>query len=309
MPLRRENPPRANRAIVWPDGSVHTLAGRWQVFKDELGTPTRATASFDVTNRRQMDAELASHHAEIAHLGRVATIGELSASLAHELNQPLAAILSNAEAARLLLKKDSPPLEEIGAILERYLPRRRPRRRRNPANEGDAAEATLAEPVLGRGRVDWRRRETCQRPCPAETRDDAGAVRRRTAHGPRRSRPSPASAAQPGNQCHRGHAGLPRGDVRCGSRRSAQETERSRFWYATTAREFPPTSVAVSLSAFSHYQAQRHGHGTFDCTDVSRPTAERSGRKIRPAKGQLLPSCCRWKGPNYEHSRACRPHR
>ena len=36
---------------------------------------------------------------EIAHLGRVATMGELAASLAHELNQPLTAILSNAQAA------------------------------------------------------------------------------------------------------------------------------------------------------------------------------------------------------------------
>ena len=56
--------------------------------------------------------------AEIARLGRVATIGELSASLAHELNQPLAAILSNAEAGKLLLGADRPPLEEIGEILD-----------------------------------------------------------------------------------------------------------------------------------------------------------------------------------------------
>ena len=43
----------------------------------------------------------------------MATIGELSASIAHELNQPLAAILSNAQAARLLLAAASPPLDEV----------------------------------------------------------------------------------------------------------------------------------------------------------------------------------------------------
>ena len=55
---------------------------------------------------------------ELAHVSRVATLGELTASLAHELNQPLAAILSNTEAMQMLLRSDKPDLEEIGVALQ-----------------------------------------------------------------------------------------------------------------------------------------------------------------------------------------------
>ena len=55
---------------------------------------------------------------DIAHVGRVSVIGQLSSALAHEINQPLGAILRNAEAAALFLHQPSPDLHEIGAILE-----------------------------------------------------------------------------------------------------------------------------------------------------------------------------------------------
>jgi len=55
---------------------------------------------------------------ELAHAQRVSTIGELTTSLAHELNQPLAAILKNAEAARLFLRKDPADLAEVGDSLD-----------------------------------------------------------------------------------------------------------------------------------------------------------------------------------------------
>jgi signal transduction histidine kinase len=54
---------------------------------------------------------------ELAHMNRQATAGELSASIAHELNQPLGAILSNVETAELLLNATSPRLGEIKEIL------------------------------------------------------------------------------------------------------------------------------------------------------------------------------------------------
>lgn len=68
-------------------------------------------------NRRQQ-AELTRQRAELAHLARVSTLGELSASLAHELNQPLAAILSNAQAARRFLAAPSADLGQIREILD-----------------------------------------------------------------------------------------------------------------------------------------------------------------------------------------------
>ena len=57
------------------------------------------------------------HQAELAHVARVSNLGQLASSLAHELNQPLGAILRNAEAAELFLQDPSPDLEEIRTIL------------------------------------------------------------------------------------------------------------------------------------------------------------------------------------------------
>jgi signal transduction histidine kinase len=54
---------------------------------------------------------------ELAHVNRQATAGELSSSIAHELNQPLGSILANAETAELMLKSENPDLAEIGEIL------------------------------------------------------------------------------------------------------------------------------------------------------------------------------------------------
>jgi signal transduction histidine kinase len=70
-------------------------------------------------HRRRRAAEVESHQrmAELAHLNRQTTAGELSASIAHELNQPLGAILSNTETMELMLETPSPDLEEIKTIV------------------------------------------------------------------------------------------------------------------------------------------------------------------------------------------------
>jgi signal transduction histidine kinase/ABC-type uncharacterized transport system substrate-binding protein len=69
--------------------------------------------------RRRSDAEFEAHQrlSELAHVGRRATAGELSSSIAHELNQPLGAILTNAETAELILESPSPDLTELKDIL------------------------------------------------------------------------------------------------------------------------------------------------------------------------------------------------
>ncbi len=64
------------------------------------------------------EAENQYRRNEVAHLTSLATLGELSASLAHELNQPLGAILSNAQAGQRLLLQDDRDLEEIREILQ-----------------------------------------------------------------------------------------------------------------------------------------------------------------------------------------------
>jgi len=67
--------------------------------------------------RRRAELELQRHREELAHVTRVSTVGELTASVAHELNQPLGAILSNAEAAEMFLAAEPPALDEVRDIL------------------------------------------------------------------------------------------------------------------------------------------------------------------------------------------------
>jgi len=70
----------------------------------------------EITQLRQAEQETYTLRRELAHLSRVATVGQLSAALAHELSQPLGAILRNAEAGELFLQRDPPDYEELRSI-------------------------------------------------------------------------------------------------------------------------------------------------------------------------------------------------
>jgi signal transduction histidine kinase/ABC-type uncharacterized transport system substrate-binding protein len=67
--------------------------------------------------RHRAEAEIELQRKELAHVSRVSTMGQLASALTHELNQPLGAILRNAEAAEIYLQSDRPKLDEIRAIL------------------------------------------------------------------------------------------------------------------------------------------------------------------------------------------------
>jgi PAS domain S-box-containing protein len=75
-------------------------------------------ADTDVTARKQSELALGQQRNELAHLSRVSTMGVLTASLAHELNQPLSAILSNAQAGSRFLAAATPDLAEVRGALE-----------------------------------------------------------------------------------------------------------------------------------------------------------------------------------------------
>ena len=84
------------------------------------GTVSRfgcAAAALDITTRKQAELEAACHRNEMAHLSRVTMLGELSGSIAHELNLPLTAILSNAQAAQRILANGEGDLAEFREIL------------------------------------------------------------------------------------------------------------------------------------------------------------------------------------------------
>jgi two-component system, LuxR family, sensor kinase FixL len=104
--------------LVLPGGGMRWIASRGRVeFSDDRKPSHLRGASVDITARKQAELEVQQQRVELAHFSRVSMLGELSASLAHELNQPLGAILRNAEAAELFLQDPSPDLEELRTIL------------------------------------------------------------------------------------------------------------------------------------------------------------------------------------------------
>jgi signal transduction histidine kinase/integral membrane sensor domain MASE1 len=71
----------------------------------------------DVTERKRVEIDAQRSRQELSHFTRVSTMGELAASLAHELSQPLTGILTNAQAARRFLEMQAPDLDELRSIL------------------------------------------------------------------------------------------------------------------------------------------------------------------------------------------------
>jgi PAS domain S-box-containing protein len=105
------------RALL-PNGQIRWIAGRGHVEFNGDGQPVRMRgASVDITKRKEAELERVRHRNEIAHLSRVTTLGELSGSIAHELNQPLSAILSNAQAAQRILAEGKADLTHMREIL------------------------------------------------------------------------------------------------------------------------------------------------------------------------------------------------
>jgi PAS domain S-box-containing protein len=104
--------------IVLPDGAVRWMSGRARCISDGDGRSTRLLGvSMDVTKRKRAERETMEQRDELFHLSRVASLGQLSGSLAHELNQPLGIILSNAQAAHRMLAGDAPDIPELREIL------------------------------------------------------------------------------------------------------------------------------------------------------------------------------------------------
>jgi two-component system, LuxR family, sensor kinase FixL len=99
-------------------GNLRWISARGRVENENGRSPLRMRGVLlDVTEKRSSETELHQLRGQLAHAGRVSIMGQLAAALAHELNQPLGAILRNAEAAELFLQSPSPDIEEIRAIV------------------------------------------------------------------------------------------------------------------------------------------------------------------------------------------------
>ena len=104
--------------LVLPDGIVRWMAARGSVHFDAHGNPARLLGiNIDITARKQAELEAKQRRDELSHLSRVALVGELSASIAHELNQPLAGILTNAGAGEFVIDRGDVDLKELRELL------------------------------------------------------------------------------------------------------------------------------------------------------------------------------------------------
>src|SRR5579862_5323673 len=98
----------------WLHGSQHWQQWICRVIPATVGGIQELQAiGHDITDRKR--ADIANRN--LAHTARLATFGELTALIAHEINQPLCSILSNAETAEVLLRSDNTPKGEVLQIL------------------------------------------------------------------------------------------------------------------------------------------------------------------------------------------------
>jgi PAS domain S-box-containing protein len=98
--------------IVLADGRVKVLEEHWKVFEEE-GHPVRLMGTCqDITERKRAEQALRESQAELARITRAVTVGELTSSIAHEINQPLTAVITDVSASLRFLDQEPPNLQE-----------------------------------------------------------------------------------------------------------------------------------------------------------------------------------------------------
>ena len=97
--------------LLMPDNSIKYLHVVAHSAQDQDGQPEYMAAVQDVTQRRLSEEALAKARSELAHVARVTTLGALTASIAHEVNQPLAGIITNASTCLRMLAADPPNVD------------------------------------------------------------------------------------------------------------------------------------------------------------------------------------------------------
>ncbi len=104
--------------VVLADGSVRWMTARGTVQVNSYGKPTRMLGiSIDITARKTVELQAQEQREELSHFNRVAMMGEMAASFAHELNQPLTGILSNASAGARFIDRGAASLAELRELL------------------------------------------------------------------------------------------------------------------------------------------------------------------------------------------------
>jgi C4-dicarboxylate-specific signal transduction histidine kinase len=100
-----------------PDGAIKSAHVVARAARDESGSVEFVGAILDVTAARRAEQELRQAQAELAHISRVTTLGELTASIAHEVSQPITGVVTHAEAGLSWLGAEPPNLDRVREAL------------------------------------------------------------------------------------------------------------------------------------------------------------------------------------------------
>ena len=107
--------------LSMPEGTIKQVHAVARALEGELNEAQFVGALMDVTAARQADSRLHQAQAQVAHVARVTSLGAITASIAHEVNQPLAAIVSHGEASLRWLNRDVPRLDEVEASIRHVI--------------------------------------------------------------------------------------------------------------------------------------------------------------------------------------------
>jgi PAS domain S-box-containing protein len=107
--------------LALPDGSTKHAHAVGRALTNGAGELEFIGTLMDITDRKQAEQSLQTAQAQLAHMARVITMGELAASIAHEVNQPLAAVVANASACLRWLGGSNPNLDEARATVTRII--------------------------------------------------------------------------------------------------------------------------------------------------------------------------------------------
>jgi PAS domain S-box-containing protein len=117
--LEKTTPFHIKHRFQLPDGRIKYILAQGQTVYTPEGRRQSAIGTIqDITERENFEIEATLLRNDLAHLNRVLTMGELSAYLAHEINQPLGAILNNASAAHVIQSQLPQKNEILSEILE-----------------------------------------------------------------------------------------------------------------------------------------------------------------------------------------------
>ena len=277
---------------LMPDGPTKYLRIRAHRVRSDVCEDEIVGALIDVTEAREAQESLHAAQTALAHAARVATLGEMTASIAHEVNQPLAGIVTNGEAGLRWLDREEPDLGEVRSAMERMI------RDGKRASRGDRAAA--------RARAEGAGADGAPRP-------ERGHHRGASASGPARDPgPSRRAGARPRHDLPpvlgRSRA-VAAGRHQPDHERDAGDGARRRPAAATLVRSARPGDEEVLCSVrdirrrhrsreheppvqrLLHDQGRRHGHGPVD-RPLDRRIAWRPhmGFQQRRRRGDLSPS-------------------